>query len=227
MISVKMNQTKLISDLNNIVEYSMGFLDGVQKGKKLFLNSLGSNIKEMLEIFIDSNARSNPQALHHVYEWYKVGSPDARLFDINYTVSNIGLSFKTSFTQSNTIKDGSSVPFYNKAKIMEDGIPVIIKPKYADVLAFDDNGETVFTKGPVEVSNPGGAQVQGSFQKVTNIFFSKYFTQAFLKTSGVDRYLSNPQIYKKNLQKGKMSGKSVGVSTGYSWIVNAGVKING
>ena len=69
MITVRMNQTSLIKDLNNIVEYSMGFLDGVQKGKRLFLNALGSSVREMLEIFIDSNARSNPQALHHVYEW--------------------------------------------------------------------------------------------------------------------------------------------------------------
>lgn len=227
MITIKMNQTKLVKDLNNIVEYSMGFLDGVQKGKKIFLNALGSNVKEILEIFIDSNARSNPQALHHVYEWYKVGSPDARLFDIKYTVSNIGLSFKSSFTQSNTIKSGSSTPFYNKAKIMEEGIPVIITPKVSNVLVFEDNGDTVFTKGPVEVLNPGGTEAQGSFEKTVNMFFSKYFTQAFLKTSGVDKYFSNPSIYKKNLSKGKASGRSVGVSTGYSWIVNAGVKLNG
>ena len=227
MITVRINQTSLIKDLNNIVEYSMGFLDGVQKGKRLFLNALGSSVREMLEIFIDSNARSNPQALHHVYEWYKVGSPDARLFDIKYTVSNVGLSFYSSFRQSNTIKDGSSSPFYNKAKIMEDGVPVVIRPKIANVLVFEDDGETVFTKGPVEVLNPGGTQVQGSFENIVNTFFTRYFTQAFLKSSGVDRYLSNPEVYKKNLSKGKYAGRSVGVSTGYSWIANAGVKING
>lgn len=227
MITVTMNQNKLIKDLNNIVQYSMGFLDGVQKGKKIFFNALGSNVREMLELFIDSNARSNPQALHHVYEWYKVGSPDARLFDINYTVSNVGLSFYSSFTQSNTVKDGSSIPFYNKAKIMEDGIPVVIRPKISDVLVFEDNGDTVFTKGPIEVLNPGGTQVQGSFTNIVNIFFSRYFTQAFLKTSGVDKYFSNPQIYKKNLSKGRASGRSAGLSTGYSWIANAGAKING
>lgn len=227
MISITMNQNKLVKDLNNVVQYSMGFLDGVQKGKNVFLHSLGLKIKEILEIFIDSNARSNPQALHHVYEWYRTGSPDARLFDIKYTVSNLGLSFYPSFTQSKTIKDGSTVPFYNKAKIMEEGIPVVIVPKRANVLVFEDNGDTVFTKGPVEVLNPGGTQVQGSFQNVINTFFTRYFTQAFLKTSGVDRYFSNPYLYKKNLSKGKMSGRSVGVSTGYSWIANVGAKING
>ena len=224
MISATINQKQFIKDLNNIVDYSLGFLDGIQKGKTVFLNNLGKNIKEVLELFIDSNARNNPQALHHVYEWYRTGSPDARLFDINYTISNLGLSFSSSFRQSSSIRNGSNVPFYNKAKIMEDGVPLIIQPKKSNVLVFDDNGETVFTKGPVEVLNPGGTQVQGSFEQTLNIFFKRYFTQVFLKTSGVDKYLSNPTVYKKNLSKGKTGGKAVGVSTGYSWIANAGVK---
>lgn len=225
MITIRLNQTKFISDMNNIVNYSLGFLDGVKKGKRVFLGNLGVGIKKMLETFIDSNARSNPQMLHHVYEWSRTGSPEARLFDINYTVSNVGLSFYSSFKQSNTIKEGSSVPFYNKAKIMEEGVPVTITPKKSSVLVFEDNGETIFTKNPVEVTNPGGPQVQGSFEKIVNIFFSRYFTQAFLRSSGVYKYLNNPEIYKKNLQKGRAGGKTVGVSTGYSWIVNAGVDL--
>lgn len=225
MITVKLNQTKFISDMNNIVQYSIGFLDGVKKGKRVFLGNLGAGVKKILEEFIDANARSNPAMLHHVYEWSKTGSPQARLFDINYTVSNFGLSFYSSFKQSNSIKEGSTVPFYNKAKIMEDGIPVTITPKRASVLVFEENGETIFTKGPVEVLNPGGDQVQGGFERTVNMFFTRYFTQAFLKISGVDRYLSNPEIYKRNISKGKVGGKSVGVSTGYAWIANAGVNI--
>lgn len=225
MITVNLNQEKFLKDMNNLVQYSLGFLDGVNKGKRVFLGNLGQGMKKILEAFIDSNARSNPQMLHHVYEWSRTGSPDARLFDIDFTVSNLGLSFYSSFKQSTSVKSGSSVPFYNKAKIMEEGIPVTIAPKRSSVLVFEDNGETIFTKGPVEVLNPGGTQVQGGFEKTVNMFFSKYFTQAFLKSSGIDRYLSNPEIYKKNLTKGKAGGKAAGVSTGYSWIANAGVKI--
>ena len=224
MISIKLNSNTLTKDLNNIVQYSLGFIDGVHKGKKVLFSKIGASVKEMLEIFIDANARSNPQALHHVYEWYKTGSPDARLFDINYTVSNVGLSFYSSFRQSNTIKEGSSAPFYNKAKIMEDGIPVTITPKKATMLVFEQDGETIFTKGPVEVMNPGGSQAQGSFERIVNIFFKQYFTQSFLKVSGLKDYFNKPVVYKKNFQKGRAYGKSVGISTGYSWIVNAGVK---
>ena len=224
MISIKLNSNALTKDLNNIVQYSLGFIDGVHKGKKVLFSKIGASVKEMLEIFIDANARSNPQALHHVYEWYNTGSPDARIFDINYTVSNVGLSFYSSFRQSNTIKEGSSAPFYNKAKIMEDGIPVTITPKKATMLVFEQDGETIFTKGPVEVMNPGGSQAQGSFERIVNIFFKQYFTQSFLKVSGLKDYFNKPVVYKKNFQKGRAYGKSVGISTGYSWIVNAGVK---
>jgi hypothetical protein len=223
MITVKLNQSKLIKDLNNIVDYSLGFINGVQKGKSIFLNNLGSSVQYILEAFIDSNARSNPQTLHHVYEWYRTGSPDARLFDIRYTVSNVGLSFYSSFRQSTTIKNGSSVPFYNKAQIMENGIPVTIVPKRSSVLAFEENGETVFTRSPINVDNPGGAAAQNGFQNTVNLFFTRYFTQAFLRTSGLYDYFNNPKVYKKNLQKGRTSGKAAGISTGYAWIVNAKV----
>lgn len=224
MISIKLNQTKLVSDLNNIVQYSLGFIDGVNKGKNLFLKNVGLLTTEILEKFIDSNARSNPQMLHHVYEWYRVGSPDARLFDINYTVGSAGLSFYSNFRQSSSIKNGSNVPFYNKASIMENGITVTVRPKKAQALAFEDSGETVFSKGPIEILNPGGTRSQGGFEKTINLFFNKYFTQAFLQSSGIRNYLKNPIVYKKNLQKGKVSGRSAGVSTGFSWIAKAGYK---
>jgi len=217
------NSNQFKKDMNNIVNYSIGFLDGVHKGKKVFLKTLGMETVEVMKEFIDSNARVNPEMLHHIYEWSLTGSPEARLYDISYTVSNLGLSFKSSFSQSKSIKDGSRTPFYDKARIMENGIPVTIRPRAAQVLAFDDNGETVFTRGPVEVLNPGGTQVEGGFEKTFDMFFNRYFSQAFLRTSGIARYLENPQVYKKDLPAGKNLGRSKGIATGYRWIANAGL----
>jgi hypothetical protein len=153
-----------------------------------------------------------------------VGSPDARLYDINYTISNLGLSFVSTLKQSTSIKDGSSVPFYNKAKIMEEGTPVTIRPKKSNVLVFEDGGETVFTKGEVVVQSPGGRATTGSFQKVVDTFFNRYFTQAFLRTSGLSAYLGNADVYRKNLAGGKSSGKIKGYQVGYRWIANAGIR---
>jgi hypothetical protein len=213
-------------DLNNIVEYSFGYVDGVHAGKTVFFHNLGLSVSEMLEKYIDSNARVNPEALNHIYEWSQVGSPNARLYDLKYTVSNQGLSFITNFKQSKSIKEGSRVPFYDKARIMEEGIPVVITPRNSDVLVFEKDGETVFTKNSVTVDNPGGDATKGSFEKVIDSFFTKYFTQAFLRSSGISSYLENPILYKKNIKSGKKSGRSKGLDVGYRWIANAGI-ING
>jgi hypothetical protein len=220
---ISFNSAKFKKEMNNIVDYSIGFLDGIEKAKPLFLRNMGMQTVELMKEFIDSNARVNPEMLHHIYEWNQTGSPNARLYEISYTVSSLGLSFKSSFSQSLSIKDGSRTPFYDKARIIENGIPVVIRPKTAQVLAFENNGETVFTKGPITVENPGGTAAQGGFEKVLDMFFNKYFSQAFLRVSGIAQYIENPQIYKKNLQAGKRVGRSHGVSTGYRWIANAGV----
>jgi hypothetical protein len=160
--------------------------------------------------------------LHHVYEWYKNGSPESRLFDINYTVSNIGLSFISSFRQSSTIKQGSKEPFRNKASIMEEGTTVVIKPRNSDVLRFEVDGEVVYTKKKVVVDNPGGS-TQKEFEKAFDMFFGRYFTQAFLQNSNLKQYFENPILYKKNLGRGKRGGRSTGLSTGYRWVANATV----
>ena len=217
------NSNQFKKEMNNIVDYYLGFLEGIQRGKTVFLKTVGMETVELMKEFIDSNARVNPEMLHHIYEWNQTGSPSARLYDISYTTSNLGLSFRSSFSQSVSIKNGSRTPFYDKARIMEEGIPVTIRPRVAQVLAFEDDGETVFTRGPVEVANPGGTEVQGGFEKVFDMFFNRYFSQAFLRVSGVAQYLENPQLYKKNMQSGKKMGRSKGVSTGYRWIANAGV----
>lgn len=219
-----MNDTMFKKEMKNIIDYSVGFLEGIQAGKTKFLNNIGIMTKELLEQYIDSNARVNPKALHHIYEWSKVGSPDARLYEINYTISNLGLSFVSSLKQSTSIKDGSSVPFYNKAKIMEEGTPVTIRPTRSNVLVFQDGGETIFTKGEVVIQSPGGVETTGAFEKAVDTFFNRYFTQAFLKTSGLYEYLSNPKVYKQNLAAGKSMGRSKGLQVGYRWIANAGIR---
>jgi hypothetical protein len=208
----------------NIAQYSVGFLDGVQKGKKIFLDNMGKGVVYTLGRYIDVEAKANSAALHHVYEWYQTGSPSSRLFDIDYTVSNVGLSLNSTFKQSRTLAEDATVPFYNKARIMENGIPVTIKPKRV-ALRFTAGGEEIFTRKPVTVRDPGGQAVQGSFERTFDEFMRNYFTQGFLRASGLFDYIENPTIYKKNIAAGAKGGKSVGVTTGFKWITNAKVEV--
>lgn len=175
----------------------------------------------MLGDFIDSMARVDPSMLHHVYEWYESGNPVARLYSLHYTARDGGLTVYSKFRQSKSFSNGSETVFYNKAEIMESGIPVTIKPKNAQVLAFTDNGEQVFTKGPVVVNSPGGKNVQGSFEATINEFFNTYFSQSFLVE--LNRYLKTPIDYKVGIAKAKSGGKSAGIQVGLNWISRAGV----
>ena len=224
-MNIIMNTKNLEKIIGNAIDYSVGFLDGAQKGKSIFLKNLGHSLIGVLKDYVDVEARSNPQALHHIYEWYQVGSPKARLYDFTYTVSNVGLSFKSNFKQSKSLSSGSSVPFENKAKIMEDGTPVTISPVRSEVLAFEIDGQTVFTKKDIEVQNPGGTQVQGSFEKVADEFFRVYFKQSLLKSSGLYSYIKKPVLYKKNFRTGSRVGRSAGVETGFKWIANAHIGV--
>ena len=222
MIKAELDLAQFKKDMSNIFDYSIGFLDGVKQGKTKFLKGLGTATIESLKEFIDSNARIDPSALHHVYEWYQVGSPDARLFDIKLKVDSDQISVFSGFSQSASIQDGSNVPFINKARIMEYGESVTITPKGNNPLVFESNGETVFTKAPVTVNTPGGTHVEGSYREVFNMFFNKYFSQSFLRSSGIIEYIKSPKDFKNNLPAGKKGGRSVGVNTGYKWIVEAG-----
>ena len=224
MIKMRVDSRKFNKDMSNIMEYSFGFLEGINRGKKAFYTALGPQIAELASQFIDSNSKVSPELLHHIYEWDRVGSPKARLFDITFVVSNLGLTFNSSLKQSQSIKTGSKVPFYNKAEIMENGVAVTIKPVKAQVLRFEIGGEEIYTSNPVTVDNPGG-QTQGQFKNIVANFFGVYFRQSFLRASGIKDYLENPVVYKKNLQKGKDRGRSEGIKTGYRWIVSAGVRV--
>jgi hypothetical protein len=213
------------SQMNNIVNYSVGFLDGVQKGKKIFLKNLGAGTIQAMAAYVDVSARGNPNALHHVYEWYQTGSPSARLFDLDYTVSNNGLTVNSRFRQSRTLREDSNEPFYNKASIMENKVAVTITPKKSSVLVFQEGGQTIFTKNAVTVRSPGGEYVAGSFERTIDEFMLRYFKQSFLRASGLYDYIKKPTAYKQNIKSGAKFGKSKGIETGFKWIANAKVGV--
>jgi hypothetical protein len=218
MISFKVNQKQFEKDMNNIVAYAQGFLDGAKRGKRKLFEVLGAQAVESLGDYIDATARMNPQSLFHVYEWYETGSSDARLFDLDYTISNVGLSIYGTFTQSTSVQEGSRDPFRKKAKYMEEAIPVTIRPKYVKFLKFEIRGRTIYSKGPIRVKNPGGEQTTGSFHETFKDYMQNYMSQALLDVSGISKSLRNPVGFKSNIAAGMRRGRSVGIRVGMNWI---------
>ena len=223
MINLKFNSRAFEKEMNSVFDYAAGFMEGAQAGKQELLRTIGDKTVEILNEYIDSNARVNQTALHHIYEWYQTGSPNARLFDIDYFTSGGGLTVRSNFRQSTSVQNGSTTPFYDKARLMEQGLPVVIRPRRAQTLVFEQDGETVFTKQPVTVSNPGGESVQGAFKQVIDTFFNTYWTQSFLKSSGIADILNNPIAFKQNLPRAKAGGRAKGYDVGYRWISAKGV----
>lgn len=223
MIKTKFNDKKFMRDMTNFVKYTDGFFEGAQRGKSELYSMLAPKIAELASQYIDANARVNPDLLHHVYEWNKSGSPSARLFDISYSINNVAMSFMYEFRQSTTIQKGSNTAFFNKAEIMEKGMTVVVRPKQANALRFEVDGEEIFTKNPVVIDNPGGV-TQGQFEKVMREFFNVYLRQSFMTASGILKHLSKPTEYKKNIRSGIKGGRSIGIKAGYKWVVGAGAK---
>lgn len=222
MIKISYNDAKFNRQMNNLIAYSNGFIDGAIAAKPEMLRILGDEVTEVMGQYIDSLARANPSMLHHVYEWAQTGSSSSRLFDINYIVNSGGLTMNATLTQSQSVKQGSTTPFYDKARIMENGIPVKIEPKNSQVLAFEDNGQQVFTRKPVVVSSPGGEGVEGQFGSTFENFFSVYLSQSILDVTGLGD-LKNPTEFKTNLKRGMSSGRSAGLSAGRKWITGSKV----
>lgn len=223
LFRVKINNKDLNKKLNNVVKYSNGFVDGVEINKIILMNRLGEYVVDALGRYIDAQARGNPDALHHVYEWGATGSKGGRLFKMNASATKNIIMINGSFLPSSSVSDTATEPFVNKANIMENGIGITIEPTNSDVLAFQADGQTVFTMNSVYVANPGGDAVAGSFGRVVEEFFNTYFTRMLLKPF-LDE-LSTAEEFVQYFAQGARSGYPVGVKAGQRYLDSAGVII--
>lgn len=145
-------------------------------------------------------AKAFPKQYHHVYEWNKVGTESGRLFFLFRDSSADGvLTIKPGFIKSTTKvpiapellvpgKTGKVVAsrsvFYNKAKVMEDGTPVIYRA--SKNIPLPENGMLRFVAAGTVIKNynPGGREVKGSFEK----FFKTWYAtkvQSVISSSGI------------------------------------------
>jgi hypothetical protein len=212
MITVKLESNDFKKVFKNTVQYTEGFIQGINLNRLEFNRVLGGYTAEALGMYIDSKARSNPEMLHHVYEWKKTGDRSSRLFKINVNATNTSILLNGKFVLSNQPASESGQVFSNKAEIMENAISVTISPKNSPVLVFQDGDETVFTTKSIYVAHPGGDQVAGSFGGAIEEFFNSYFVFSILEP--LMKKLRNPKEFSAMFSQGAKSGKSVGVIAG-------------
>lgn len=226
MLQLKIDSRQINRILENASSYSYGFLEGTQINQIVFNQKLGLFIENALGKYIDSKAKMNPQSLHHVYEWNRVGSSDSRLFRFNAKVSKTIISITGKFLQSKSLPPSGNEPFSDKANIMENQIAVFVSPKNSSVLVFEDNGETIFTPNTIYIEHPGGAEVAESFAKAFDEFFNIVLTGSLLHSSGIFEKLSNPKEFAQWFPDGVVGGKNVGVKSGKKYMnISEGLSI--
>ena len=181
-------------------------LTSSKKFKDKFKSVIFSQILKDFGNYVDSQARSKPRALHHMYEWKRTGDADARLFDLKM-VDGQGISFKirydyknsTSFVPTNQSK--RKHVFVSKASIMEAGMPLKIAPRHSERLVFESDGITVFMpKGAsVTVQRPGGSGVMNQFKLRHSIFFRGQLVNQSIKSSGFQKIFNSKLTRAMNL----------------------------
>ena len=217
MLHVRLDSKDINKKIKNAVSFSYGFLEGIDLEQIIFNQMLGEYTVDALNKYIDSNAKMDPDALHHMYEWGQVGQESARLFEINSKASKRVIHFTGKFLPSKTSSNQYSEPFTNKAEIMENGISITVSPKKSDYLVFEVDGELVFTVNDVFIEHPGGDFVAGSFGKTVDLFFDTYFTNSFIQPLIAD--LSKANEFTEEFPSGvKGGGKSVGIKAGRKYL---------
>lgn len=194
-----------VAQISAYVYYEAAVMSKLTSNKS-FQNAFGRVVFDQINLdfgnYIDALARNKPKSLHHVYEWKKAGNKTARLFKLNKT-AQVGLSFGIDYK---FLPSKSMVPssngrrrhvFVNKASIMEQGKPLVIRPKNAERLVFEIDDETIFMpKGAsVTVKRPGGSAATNQFTLAHSRFFSGNLVNDSIKRSGFQK-LFNSSITK-------------------------------
>lgn len=222
MYSIRIDGRKLNKMLDNLVEYTDGFIKETKAKEPYIASKLGQSSMNAFYEYLDALARTNPGMLHHVYEWGQVGNPSERLYELKKNLVKDKVSITADFLQSSSIADGSNEPFYEKATIMEEGIPVTIQEVNAKALFFVIDGEEFFRLGPIVIPSPGGEAVRGSFLTAFEEFYNVYFDKMYLSSIRFYDHFRNPMEYEKNFVQGvKGGGRSLGRATSLSWILKA------
>lgn len=156
--------------------------------------------KRFLKDFAIESGR-NPMKYHHVYEWNTVGDMSQKLFKIKrgslgsgnlrISINFINSSQPVPIPQALRVpgRNGKSVTkrsvFKNKAEVMESGRPVTFTTKqYIAFLSGQNSIKFVRPRKLVEIVNPGGRYVAGSFERFVERWYASK-VDSTIRSSGI------------------------------------------
>ena len=222
MYTIKFDSKEAMKMLNNVVSYSNGFIKETKAQEKTVASKLASTSIQAFYDYLDTLARTNPGMLHHVYEWGAVGDPDARLVELKKRLTGKSANIDSEFVTSSSIPEGGSEPFYEKAEIMEEGIPITVQAVQAKAMFIQYNGDEFFTAGPIVIENPGGEGVRGSFLTAFEEFYNEYFENVYLRAIRFYKHFENPKGFESNFNTAVNSrnAEGIGKTTALKWVMS-------
>lgn len=163
--------------------YGMGAPGSVRKIE----TSVKNSVTRRFYPYVNAAARTNPKAFWHLYDGNHVGESPYALFafDSKQTGSStfdMAITFRPSTIMipltpaqatpgpsGRTVK--KSARFWNKALVMEYGLPTRIAPVKGKFLVFEGkSGNLVFHKGTIVVDH-SNSQTRGALRAIANRFF--------------------------------------------------------
>jgi hypothetical protein len=175
-----------------------------EKTMKMYNDKIFKEVDKNFGKYMDGRASAMPTKYHHVYEWNQVGKRNGRLWKMRKRqTSKTNMAIRYDFLTSKRpapinpilLQPGPSGKvvkrtsiFKNKAFVMEEGLPVTMRPKNGRWLAIPRNSNftsgrnILFSQGPVTVRNPGGVATKFAFSRT----FSGYFSSG-LATKDLNR----------------------------------------
>lgn len=175
---------------------------------KRVTNAGAQIISKYFENYVDAVARIDSYRYHHIYEFDKVGDKSSRLFKSTIKNGTIIYSLLPA-TQPN--RNGAF--FQQKAFVMESGTPVVVQPTSANILAFEVDGEMVFTNRSV-INQPGGPYVMNSFKGIFDEFFKSNMPEKALRELGFykeieDGIFNETKKVESKINAGKIRGTAI------------------
>lgn len=222
MYSIKFDGKEAKRMLDNIVSYSEGFIKETKAKEPTITSRLAETSIEAFYDYLDGLARTNPGMLHHVYEWGAVGNPGARLVELKKQLAGSrGANILADFIQSSSIPEGGNEPFYDKAEIMEEGIPITVQATEAQAMFFQIGNQEFFRTGPIVIENPGGEETRGSFLEAFEEFYNVYFDDVYLRAIRFYEHFENPRGFTPGFNRAVRSANagSIGRSTALQWVL--------
>ena len=219
-LRVRMDVKDFNRVMNNFIDYTDGFARETEAKSEFIANKLGKSSVAEFYRYLDSLASVNPELLHHIYEWGETGNPTQRLYELKSMANKSSARIVADFLESYSVSDSSKEPLIDKARIMEEGIPLVIDNVNAKALFFEVGGQEIFAVGPIYIPNPGGGQTRGQFKLQFEEFYNNYFTQVYLRAIRFYDHFRSPKAYYDGFSAGTRSGgRSAGRASALKWIL--------